>query len=125
VSNRPGIALDVVDRHVHRGAAELRGGHLEVRGSVVVNGAATPATRAESSGRAQAALSAEVTRDLAERAGRRRELSRTAFFDVGLAHPGVELCIAGARLTVQQKLRGLRYVWHSETGQLRAERIGT
>lgn len=73
-------------------------------------------------GRVQASQSADELRQLAERAEKRRELQRTAFLEVGLAHAGVELCIGPARLTLAQAVRALRYALDAETGQLRAER---
>ena len=35
---KPGEALDVVDRHVHQGAVDLRTGHLDMQGSLSVQG---------------------------------------------------------------------------------------
>jgi len=35
---KPGVALDVVDHHVHRGSVDLRSGHLTMDGSLVVEG---------------------------------------------------------------------------------------
>jgi uncharacterized protein (DUF342 family) len=74
-------------------------------------------------GRLDAALSADQLRERAEHAERRAALERSAVIELGLAHPGVELCIGRARLQLQQAVRGLRYALDPETGQLRAERM--
>lgn len=73
-------------------------------------------------GRAVAALSAEQLAERARAAQERRALQRAAFVQVDLAHPGVELQIGAARLVLEQSVRGARYAWDAETGQLRAER---
>jgi hypothetical protein len=74
-------------------------------------------------GRLDAALSADQLRERAEHAERRGALERRALLELGLAHPGVELCIGRAQLQLQQAVRGLRYALDPETGQLRAERM--
>lgn len=73
-------------------------------------------------GRAVAALSAEQLAERARAAQERGALQRAAFVQVDLAHPGVELQIGAARLVLEQSVRGTRYAWDAETGQLRAER---
>lgn len=74
-------------------------------------------------GRLNAALSAEELRERAEHAQRRSELERSAVIELGVGHPGVEVCIGRAHLQVRETVRGLRYALEPETGQLRAERI--
>lgn len=74
-------------------------------------------------GRLNAVLSADELRDRAQHAERRATLERSAVIELGLAHPGVELCIGRAQLQLQQAVRSLRYALDPETGQLRAERI--
>lgn len=73
-------------------------------------------------GRVNAALSQEELQRVAERGELRGRLQRAAFLELGLGHPGVELRIGAARLTLDRAVRSLRYVWDAETGQLRAER---
>lgn len=73
-------------------------------------------------GRVNAALSHEELQQIADRAERRGRLQRAAFLELDLGHAGVELRIGAARLTLEQSVRGLRYRWDAETGQLRAER---
>jgi uncharacterized protein (DUF342 family) len=70
-------------------------------------------------GRLDAAWSAEELAERAEHAQRRTALEHAAVLELGLAHPGVELRIGGARLTVEQPRRALRYALDPETGQLR------
>jgi hypothetical protein len=74
-------------------------------------------------GRLDAAWSADELKERGALAELRAQLERTAFVELGLSHPGVELRIGSARLVLTQAERGLRYALDQETGQLKAERI--
>jgi hypothetical protein len=76
-------------------------------------------------GRVQGALSHAELAQAAERAERRAQLQRSAFFELGAAHPGVELRIGQAQLVLDQLVRGVRYFLSTDTGQLSAERTTT
>ncbi len=73
-------------------------------------------------GRVAASFSAEELQKRAQLAERRAELVRTAYVEVELAHPGVEVRIGAGRLTLDQSVRASRYAWDPETSSLRAER---
>ena len=70
-------------------------------------------------GRLDAEWSAEELAERAAHAQRRVALEHAASLELGLAHPGVELRIGSARLSLEQTRRALRYALDPETGQLR------
>lgn len=73
--------------------------------------------------RAQAALASVDVEALAERARRRLALSRVAFVQVGLAHPGTTVRIAGRTLAFTQDTRASRVSLDLETSELRVDKI--
>jgi len=75
-------------------------------------------------GRVQAALANAETERLAERARRREALSQVAFVQVGAAHAGVIVHIAGRKLVLEHDIRTSRFSLDLETGELRAVKLG-
>jgi uncharacterized protein (DUF342 family) len=75
--------------------------------------------------RAQSALQRAEVERLAERARRRQTLSRDAFVQVGVAHPGVTLRIADQKFVIEQEIRASRFSLDWQTGEFRADRIGS
>ena len=66
-------------------------------------------------GRVGAALSSAELERRAALAARRHELAPLAFLEVGVAHPGVELCIGSARVLIDQRVvAGLGNIYVSE-----------
>jgi hypothetical protein len=93
--------------------------------SVRPRSAAGERAKGGKAGRVQAALSEAETARLAELANRREALSRVAFIQVGVAHPGVTLQIAGHKLVIERELRVTRISLDVQTGQLQTAKIGS
>jgi uncharacterized protein (DUF342 family) len=72
-------------------------------------------------GRARASLAADDLQRAAERARCREALLDTASIQVVLAHPGVEIAIGEARLTLEAPVRSARYSLERESCRLRCE----
>ena len=75
-------------------------------------------------GRTQAELGAAETQRLAAREKRRETLAQVAFVQVGVAHTGVTLHIAGHKLLLETELRASRISLDPQTRALRTDKIG-
>ncbi|HEY5957728.1 MAG TPA: FapA family protein [Polyangiaceae bacterium] len=73
-------------------------------------------------GRARAALTADELQRAAEHAKRKESLLDSASVQVVLAHPGVEIRIGEAHVTLDAPARAARYSFDRDTGRLRCER---
>jgi uncharacterized protein (DUF342 family) len=76
-------------------------------------------------GRVQATLASAETERLAERAQRREMLSRVAFVQVGVVHPGVTLHVAGQKLLIEHELRACRFSLDQQTRELEVVKLGS
>jgi len=73
-------------------------------------------------GRVRAELDAEQVQRLAERARRREALLRDASIQIGLAHPGVSICLGMAHVTIDEPVRSSRYSYDEATASIRIEK---
>lgn len=90
-------------------------------------GSQRPGERAKGGklGRVQAAFANAETERLAAHAQRRETLSQVAFVQVGLAHPGTTIRIAGKKLLIEREIRASRLSLDRETRALRTDKMGS
>jgi hypothetical protein len=73
-------------------------------------------------GRARATLTADELQRAAEHARRKEALLDSASVQVTLAHPGVEISIGDAHVTLDAPARATRYSFDRDAGRLRCDR---